>query len=101
MADPISDHSIENHKGGGTSVPPPAVVVRGTVKRYGALAACDGVDLTMRAGEIHGVLGQNGAGKSTLMKILIGLVTPDEGSIAINGQDVRISSPQIASDLGI
>lgn len=100
MADPISDHLIENLKGGGTSVPPPAVVVRGVVKHYGVIAACDGVDLTMRAGEIHGVLGQNGAGKSTLMKILIGLVTPDEGSIAINGQDVFIRSPQIASDLG-
>jgi len=101
VADPISDQLLENHKGGGTSVPPPAVVVRGILKRYGALAACDGVDLTMRAGEIHGVLGQNGAGKSTLMKILIGLVMPDEGSIAINGKDVRIGSPQIASDLGI
>lgn len=101
MADPISDHSIKNHTGGGTSVPPPAVVVRGIVKRYGALAACDSVDFTMRAGEIHGVLGQNGAGKSTLMKILIGLETPDNGSIAINGKDARIGSPQIASDLGI
>ena len=75
--------------------------VRGIVKRYGALAACDGVDLTMRAGEIHGVLGQNGAGKSTLMKILIGLVMPDQGVVTINGQLARIGSPQIASDLGI
>ena len=101
MADPVPDHAIDNHQGGGVSAPPPAVVVRGVVKRYGALAACDGVDFVMSPGRIHGVLGQNGAGKSTLMKILIGLVTPDEGSIAVNGRDVRITSPQVASDLGI
>ena len=101
MADPVSDHAIDNHQGGGASAPPPVVVVRGVVKRYGALAACDGVDFVMSPGRIHGVLGQNGAGKSTLMKILIGLVTPDEGSIAVNGRDVRITSPQVASDLGI
>lgn len=101
MADPVSDHAIDNHQGGGASAPPPAVVVRGVVKRYGALAACDGVDFVMSPGRIHGVLGQNGAGKSTLMKILIGLVTPDEGSISVNGRDVRITSPQVASDLGI
>ena len=80
---------------------PPAVAVSGVVKRYGSVAACDGVDLVMRPGEIHGVLGQNGAGKSTLMKILIGLVIPDAGRIEINGRQVQITSPQVASDLGI
>jgi ABC-type uncharacterized transport system ATPase subunit len=49
-------------------VPPaPAVRVRGLVKRYGDVVACDGIDIDLRRGEIHGVLGENGAGKSTLM----------------------------------
>lgn len=101
MADPISDLSRRDSNGGGASALPPAVAVSGIVKKYGSVAACDGVDLVMRPGEIHGVLGQNGAGKSTLMKILIGLVTPDEGRIEIGGREVRITSPQVASDLGI
>ena len=101
MADPISDLSLRDSNGGGASALPPAVSVSGIVKKYGSVAACDGVNLVLRPGEIHGVLGQNGAGKSTLMKILIGLVTPDEGRIEIGGREVQIASPQIASDLGI
>ncbi|MCB1000895.1 MAG: ABC transporter ATP-binding protein [Acidimicrobiales bacterium] len=52
-------------------------------------------------GEVHGILGENGAGKSTLMKILIGLVQPDEGSIELGGRDVVIHDPQTAAALGI
>ncbi|MCP3853968.1 MAG: ABC transporter ATP-binding protein [Actinomycetia bacterium] len=63
--------------------------------------ACDGVDLELHRGRVHGILGENGAGKSTLMKILIGLVLPDAGSIHINGEQVQIRDPQDAAALGI
>lgn len=80
---------------------PPAVSVHGLTKRYGEVTACAGIDLLLRRGEIHGVLGENGAGKSTLMKVLIGLVQPDEGDIRVGGELVRIDSPARAGALGI
>ncbi len=79
----------------------PAVRVRGLVKRYGAVTACDGIDIDLRPGEIHGVLGENGAGKSTLMKVLIGLVLPDQGRVEVRGRPVVIDDPQEAAELGI
>jgi simple sugar transport system ATP-binding protein len=79
----------------------PVVRVRGLTKRFGAVTACDGIDLDLRAGEVHGVLGENGAGKSTLMKVLIGLVPPDSGTIEVRGERVRIHDPQRAGELGI
>jgi simple sugar transport system ATP-binding protein len=79
----------------------PAVELLGITKRFGGVVACDKVDLTLRAGEIHGVLGQNGAGKSTLMKILIGLVLPDAGVIRVGGNDCLIHDPHAAAALGI
>jgi len=78
-----------------------AVRLEGITKRYGQVVACDGVDLALYAGRIHGVLGENGAGKSTLMKILIGLIQPDEGSISIRGERQAIADPLAAADLGI
>jgi simple sugar transport system ATP-binding protein len=75
--------------------------MRGITKRFGAVVACDAVDVDLFAGEIHGVLGQNGAGKSTLMNILIGLVIPDGGTIEVNGKSVRIADPQAAAGLRI
>ena len=65
------------------------------------MLACDAVDLTLRRGEVHGVLGENGAGKSTLMKILIGLVLPDHGRVEVRGRSVHITDPLVAADLGI
>jgi len=79
----------------------PAVELRNITKRFGAVTACDGVDLVLRRGQIHGILGENGAGKSTLMKMLIGLVLPDEGSIHIDGTPQQIHSPLAAASLGI
>ena len=79
----------------------PAAELQGITKRFGAVVACDEVDLTLRRGEIHGILGENGAGKSTLMKVLIGLVLPDAGSIRIDGEPARISDPAGAAELGI
>ena len=82
-------------------VPVPLVRLRGITKRYGPVVACSGVDLALEAGQIHGVLGENGAGKSTLMKVLIGLVQPDEGDIQLFGRTQRIDDPQAAATLGI
>ena len=81
--------------------PVPLVDLRGITKRYGDVVACSGVDLALRGGEIHGVLGENGAGKSTLMKVLIGLVQPDEGEIHLYGRHATIGDPQVAAKLGI
>ena len=79
----------------------PAVALHGICKNFGAVRACDGVDLALHRGRIHGILGENGAGKSTLMKILIGLVLPDQGHIEIHGERRQINDPLAASDLGI
>ncbi|MFF5261941.1 ABC transporter ATP-binding protein [Actinomadura viridis] len=80
--------------------PTPALHLRGIGKSYGRVVACDGVDLSVHRGEIHGLLGENGAGKSTLMKILLGLVRRDAGSIHHDGREVEIDSPQEAVSLG-
>ena len=74
---------------------------RGITKRFPGVLANDRIDFEMRAGEIHAILGENGAGKTTLMKILYGLVQPDEGEIYVGGQRVKLHSPLDAIDLGI
>jgi general nucleoside transport system ATP-binding protein len=79
----------------------PALTLSGVSKRYGPVVACDAVDLTVRPGEIHGLLGENGAGKSTLMKILLGLVHADAGTVLRDGRPVEIETPQVAADLGL
>jgi len=70
-------------------------------KRFVDVVACDGVDLALRPGEIHGILGENGAGKSTLMRMAIGLVIPDAGAISIDGERCRIVDPIDAAGRGI
>ena len=79
----------------------PAVSMRGITKRFGAVTANDAVDLTVRRGSIHGVIGENGAGKSTLMSALYGLHPPDEGRIEIDGEPVEIADPADAIRLGV
>ncbi|MBK9572039.1 MAG: ABC transporter ATP-binding protein [Rhodoferax sp.] len=66
-----------------------AIEARGVAMHYGALHAVDGVDLTVRRGEIFGLIGHNGAGKSTLFKMMLGLIAPTQGEILINGCSVR------------
>ena len=79
----------------------PALEMRGITKRYPGVVANDGIDLEVRPGEVHALLGENGAGKSTLMNILYGLATPDEGEIALDGSPVSISGPADAIARGI
>ncbi len=83
----------------GTAVP--AVRLVGVTKRFGAIVACNQVDFTLHRGVIHGVLGENGAGKSTLMKMLIGLVLPDQGHIEVDGTRCQIRDPHDAAERGI
>ncbi len=79
----------------------PVLEMRGITKRYPGVLANDAIDLDLRSGEIHALLGENGAGKSTLMNILYGLAVPDAGTILIDGQPVDILGPHDAIDRGI
>ncbi|SDN11971.1 monosaccharide ABC transporter ATP-binding protein, CUT2 family (TC 3.A.1.2.-) [Geodermatophilus siccatus] len=80
---------------------PPLLEVHGVVKSFPGVRALDGVDLDVRAGEVHCLLGQNGAGKSTLIKVLAGAHQPDAGRISWRGEPVRLNDPQAAMSLGI
>src|SRR3954469_16169277 len=73
----------------------------GISKRYGNVRALDDVSFELRRGEVMALLGENGAGKSTLVKILSGLVTPDEGTIEIDGQPADLSSTRRSRTAGI
>ncbi len=80
---------------------PPLILMQGISKRYGELWANRQVTLAVAAGEIHALVGENGAGKSTLMKILFGLVQPDEGNIHLDGKPVAFKHPKEALRAGI
>ncbi|WP_124039535.1 ABC transporter ATP-binding protein [Neoactinobaculum massilliense] len=75
--------------------------LRGITKRFGPVTANDHINLEIKEGHIHALLGENGAGKSTLMNILYGLHQPDEGEILIDGKPVKISGPGDAVAAGI
>ena len=79
----------------------PLVELRGIDKRFAGIHALSGVDLTIRGGEVHAMVGENGAGKSTLMRVLGGEHRPDAGEIRIDGEAVRLSGPVDAIARGI
>lgn len=78
-----------------------AIELIGITKRFPGVIANDNVNLTVERGEIHAICGENGAGKSTLMKMLYGMQAPDEGRMLVDGNEVKLSSPSEAIDLGI
>ncbi|TVL90183.1 heme ABC transporter ATP-binding protein [Streptomyces sp. SAJ15] len=78
-----------------------AVELRGITKRFPGVVANHDIDITVRRGTVHALMGENGAGKSTLMKILYGMQRPDEGTIAINGELVELHSPGDAISRGV
>ena len=78
-----------------------AIELRGITKRFGAVVANRDIDLAVRRGTIHGIVGENGAGKSTLMSILYGFYQADEGEVLIGGKPVDIRSSREAIDVGI
>jgi ribose transport system ATP-binding protein len=79
----------------------PLLEMHGIVKTFPGVRALDGVDLDVRPGEVHCLLGQNGAGKSTLIKVLAGAHQPDAGQITWRGEQVHLTNPQAAMSLGI
>ncbi|MBA3262799.1 MAG: ABC transporter ATP-binding protein [Thermoleophilaceae bacterium] len=78
-----------------------SVAMSGVVKRFGAVQALAGVDLELRPGEIHALLGENGAGKTTLMNVLYGMFSPDAGAISVGGREVNFRSPHDAIAAGV
>ncbi len=80
---------------------PPLLELEGVSKRFGPVQALDRVDFFVSAGEVVGLVGDNGAGKSTLVKAIAGIHAADEGTIRFEGDEVSISRPQDATDLGI
>ena len=80
---------------------PPLVVLEQVTKRFPGVLANDSVDLDLREGEVHALVGENGAGKSTLMRVLYGMYPLDSGRILLRGQEVKIGSPRDAIALGI
>ncbi|MCW2697231.1 MAG: transporter related protein [Modestobacter sp.] len=96
MTDTIADHAASDLKAGES-----LVEMEGVGKAYGAIRALEGVNLTVKAGEVTCVLGDNGAGKSTLIKIISGLHPHSEGTLKVDGKERHFSSPREALDTGI
>ncbi|NKM23863.1 sugar ABC transporter ATP-binding protein [Rhizobium laguerreae] len=83
------------------TLPEPLFRMEGISKRYGGAVALKDADIAIRPGAIHAVLGENGAGKSTLIKIMAGVVAPDEGRMLLDGKEIAFASPAAANAAGI
>lgn len=79
----------------------PILELKGITKSFPGVLANDDINLTLKKGEIHALLGENGAGKSTLMNVLYGLYSPDQGEIFVKGKKIEVSSPRDAIAQGI
>ena len=97
----MTDQRTEDSPASGEVVRAPTLEMRGITKHFPGVRANDGIDLEVRPGEIHALLGENGAGKSTLMNILYGLLAPDSGEVLLDGEVVRIGGPSDAIARGI
>jgi len=86
---------------GKISTEEPVLELRGITKSYPGVVALDGVDFKVNRNEIVGLIGENGAGKSTLMKILIGLIQPEQGVYKLRGRMVTLRDPAKAAQLGV
>jgi len=80
---------------------PPLLSIRGLTKSFPGVRALDQVDFTLRASEVHALLGENGAGKSTLIKVLTGIHGRDSGTISLDGTDITACDVAEAQRLGI
>ncbi|GAA1996788.1 sugar ABC transporter ATP-binding protein [Nakamurella flavida] len=96
MTDTLAEHADSTLRKGA-----PLIEMQDVGKVYGSIRALEGIDLRVNAGEVTCVLGDNGAGKSTLIKIMSGLHPHSEGSLRVDGEDVRFGSPREALDHGI
>lgn len=77
------------------------IEMHGIQKSFGGVKALRNIDLQVKRGSCHALLGENGAGKSTLMKVLTGIIAKDSGKILLNGEEVQIQSLRHAEELGI
>src|SRR4051794_8111418 len=94
---------VPSDDGEPAAAPPPVELLRitGLGKRFPGVQALRDVDFDLRAGEVHVLFGENGAGKSTLINVIAGTFPPDEGTIELRGQTLRLHSPHHARQLGI
>jgi len=92
---------VNRSTGNNPTAPPALIEMQAITKRFGTLVANDKVDLEIRPGRVHALLGENGAGKSTLMKVLSGLYRPDSGTITMEGRPVSFINPAQAIGRGI
>ncbi len=97
MTEPQGQRSQGTGSPGGGSV----LEVHAITKRFGSMLALDAVDLEVRAGEVHALLGENGAGKTTLMNVVTGIIEPDDGRIVVRGEEGRTRSPSDAARRGL
>ena len=75
--------------------------IRGLTRRFGGVLALDGIDLDVREGEVHSIIGENGAGKSTLLKVISGIVRAEAGEVRFRGERITNASPNRLFSLGI